>query len=157
MDRSLLRLPLPLPQLAQPLTFDRKHPHSHRPSLQNGQGLLCPFYRRINRGSERCLLKVAEDRAESGGSKMEMGKASKFKGGERSRRPPWLTLDRPGFESQPHHLLTLVKFLKLPEPQFSNLCNGTNDSIHLVVLLCGFGEIARLLLLLFPVPPSAGV
>ena len=46
-----------------------------------------------------------------------------------------LTSDRPGFESQPHHLFTMDKFLKLPEPRFPNLHNGTNGSPHLVILL----------------------
>lgn len=68
--------------------------------------------------------------------------------------------DRPGFESQPHHLLTLGKLLKLSEPQFPNLYSGTNDSPHLVILLCRFRVVAwmkRLSLLLFSVTRSAGV
>ena len=68
--------------------------------------------------------------------------------------------DRPGFESQPHHLLTLGKLLKLSEPQFPNLYSGTNDSPHLVILLCRFRAGAwmkRLSLLLFSVTRSAGV
>lgn len=95
---------------------------------------------------------------------MGKGKASKFKGEEQEGAMTNLLADsasdRPGFESQPHHLLTLGKLLKLSEPQFPNLYSGTNDSPHLVILLCRFcagAWMKRLSLLLFSVTRSAGV
>lgn len=74
----------------------------------------------------------------------------------------WIvTSNRPGFESQPHHLFALGKFLELPEPQFPNLYNGNNNSTQLVILLYRLNEVPRmkqiLLLLLFSVLPSPGV